>query len=184
MKIPFRMRTLLATIASAAVIPAAQAASDLFLKIDTIPGESTAETHPGEIEILAWSWGMDRPSTAMTTSLALSLGRPCVSEISMSKFVDKASPKLMGALIGGTVLSRVKLSVSQTGGLAAPVDYFTIDMSNAYVTSLQESGSAGGDRPVENFALKFAQATVTYTPISSLGKGGTPVPVLLKTPPC
>lgn len=185
MKKSSRLRTLFAAIAAASLIPAtAVAATDQYLKIDTIAGESTSETHPNEIEIQAWSWGMDRPSTGTATTLAMSLGRPCVSELSMTKFVDKASPKLMGALVGGTVLAKVKLSITQAGGLAAPVDFFTIDMTSVYVTSLQESGSSGGDRPIESFALKFAAATVTYTPISQLGKPGTPVPVILKTPPC
>ena len=181
----FRMRTLFAAIAAAAVIPAtSQAATDQFLKIDGIPGESTSEMHPQEIEIQSWSWGMDRPSVA-TTQLAFSLGRPCVSELSMMKFVDKASPKLMGSLAAGTVLPKVKLSiVKASGGLSAPVDFFTIELAGAYVSSLQESGSSGGDQPMESISIKFSGATVTYTPISQLGKPGTPVPVILKTPPC
>ena len=33
-------------------------AVDMFLKLDGIKGESKDSKHSGEIEILAWSWGL------------------------------------------------------------------------------------------------------------------------------
>lgn len=33
---------------------------DYFLKLDTIDGESTADRHKGEIEVLSFSWGATR----------------------------------------------------------------------------------------------------------------------------
>ena len=38
-------------------------AFDAFLKIDGIDGESTDKTHPGEIEISSFSWGVSNPSS-------------------------------------------------------------------------------------------------------------------------
>ena len=35
-------------------------AVDMFIKIDTIPGESKDDKHKGEIDVLAWSWGLTR----------------------------------------------------------------------------------------------------------------------------
>ena len=37
---------------------------DAFLKIDGIPGESTAEKHKGEIEIESFSWGVSNSGSA------------------------------------------------------------------------------------------------------------------------
>jgi hypothetical protein len=39
----------------------AVAASDIFLKIGDIKGESTDAKHANEIEVLAWSWGVSGP---------------------------------------------------------------------------------------------------------------------------
>ena len=44
-------------LASALCVPALAAQSDYYLKIDGVEGESTADRHKGEIEILSYSWG-------------------------------------------------------------------------------------------------------------------------------
>ncbi|MCK9688689.1 type VI secretion system tube protein Hcp, partial [Scleromatobacter humisilvae] len=33
-------------------------AMDMFIKIGSLKGESVDKTHAGEIDVLAWSWGM------------------------------------------------------------------------------------------------------------------------------
>jgi type VI secretion system secreted protein Hcp len=38
-------------------------AVDFFLKLDGIPGESKDKAHKGEIDVLAWSWGMSQSGT-------------------------------------------------------------------------------------------------------------------------
>ena len=38
-------------------------AFDAFLKIDGIEGESTDKTHPGEIEIQSFSWGVSNTAS-------------------------------------------------------------------------------------------------------------------------
>ena len=38
-------------------------AFDAFLKIEGIEGESTDKTHPGEIEIGSYSWGVEQPGS-------------------------------------------------------------------------------------------------------------------------
>ena len=44
--------------AAAIAAPNAVAAVDMFLKIGDIKGESTDDKHKGEIDVLAWSWGL------------------------------------------------------------------------------------------------------------------------------
>ena len=38
-------------------------AVDMFLKIGDIKGESADDKHAGEIDVLAWSWGMSQSGT-------------------------------------------------------------------------------------------------------------------------
>jgi len=181
-----RMRTLLGALAVGTIVPAtALAAFDMFLKLDNIPGESLSKAHSKEIEIQAWSWGMDRPGVTGMTGAAITstLGRPCFSELALTKRLDSASPKLMGALTSGTVIAKARLTLTKAGS-EIPVDYFTIDMASVLVSSMQEAGSSGEDVSMENLSLRFASATATYTPVDPLGKAGTPIPVVIKTPPC
>ena len=38
-------------------------AVDMFIKLGDIKGESQDKTHKGEIDVLAWSWGMAKSGT-------------------------------------------------------------------------------------------------------------------------
>ena len=38
-------------------------AVDMFIKIDTIDGESLDDTHAKEIDVLSWSWGATQSGT-------------------------------------------------------------------------------------------------------------------------
>ena len=51
-------------------------AFDAFLKIEGIEGESTDKTHPGEIEIESFSWGVANTGTAAPAEAAAP-ERPC-----------------------------------------------------------------------------------------------------------
>ena len=39
-------------------------ASHMFLKLDTISGESEDKLHKNEIDVLAWNWGMSQAGNA------------------------------------------------------------------------------------------------------------------------
>lgn len=178
MKKPFR--TAVAAIALAAAIPTTSQATDIYLKILNIQGESLSSLHKDEIEVYSWQWGMDRPT--VMTSTGLRLGAACVSELTLTKLVDKATPKLIGALMGGAALGTVRLSFTRTAG-DLPVDYMTIDLAGAQVSGLSNSG--GGDGPgSEALSLRFTGATLSYKPMGSKGELESPIPVTFKVGSC
>jgi type VI secretion system secreted protein Hcp len=170
----------LAAASLAAAVPAA-AAVDMFLAIEGVPGESTDSKHKGEIDVLAWSWGMSQ-QTALTMSGAASRGRGCLQDLSLTKYQDKATTKLMGAVMNGTNYPKVKLTVRKAGEF--PVETMVIEMEKVYVTSLSTGGSGGEDRLTENVTLRFLGVTATYTPQDETGKSGTPIPVKLTAGGC
>lgn len=55
------------------------AATDMFLKIDGVDGESLDAQHRNEIDVLAWSWGASSD-----------MRRTCIQDISVTKYVDSA----------------------------------------------------------------------------------------------
>ena len=170
---------LVPAVAAACALPvAADASVDVFLKIEGIPGESTA--HKDQIEVLSWSWGMAQqfgPSTGMRAAK----GTGCITELNLMKLVDKATPKLMGALVSGTMLKNAKLSLHKAGG-DKPLEFLTIEMETVFVSSLQESGSS--ESPTESLALRFAKATVTHTQQKQDGSIGDKTPVTIQAPNC
>ncbi|WP_374595324.1 type VI secretion system tube protein Hcp, partial [Aquabacterium sp.] len=69
-------------------------AVDMFMKIGDVKGESRDKTHAGEIDVLAWSWGVSNSGSAHTGGGA-GAGKANVQDLSFTKYVDKASPPLL-----------------------------------------------------------------------------------------
>ena len=146
---------------------AAAAAVDYFLKIDGIPGESTAIGHKDEIDIESWSWG----ASSTSPGGAARAGRPCVSAFSFTKKVDKASPQLMANAVSGMVMKSAVLTGRKAGD--RPLEYIKVTLENVLVSSYQGSGSAAA-LPTESFSLNFAKMTVEYRVQRADGTLGDP----------
>ena len=136
-------------------------AVDILLKIDGVDGESVIDGHEKEIDVLAWSWGMTQ-SGSMHVGGGGGSGKVNIQDVSLTKFVDKASTNLMRACCNGEHLKEATLTVRKAGKDA--VDYVKIKMSPVLVTSLSTGGSGGEDRLTENLTLNFAKMEVGYTP--------------------
>ena len=66
-------------------------AMDMFIKIDSIKGESVDKTHKGEIDVLAWSWGVSNSGSAHVGGGA-GAGKANVQDLSFTKYIDKSTP--------------------------------------------------------------------------------------------
>ena len=148
----------------------AVAASDIFLKIGDIKGEVTDKSHPDEIEVLSWSWGVSGPIAGDSKKAAQPA---CAQPLSVSKFVDKATPPLVTNAALNTTIPSAKLSVRKPG--ATPFDYLVVNLAGVTVKTLSDAGSIGEDRPSENLTLAFTSATISYTLQNPDGSPGTPV---------
>src|SRR6476469_9062796 len=71
------------------------AALDMFLKLDQIPGETVIKGHEKEIEVLAFSWGVTNPATISAGGGGISSGKAQFQELSLTKYVDVATPPIM-----------------------------------------------------------------------------------------
>jgi len=163
---------LVGALAAAATVGAtsAVAASDIFLKIGDIKGESQDKSHPNEIEVLSWSWGVSGPIAGD----AKKTGQPaCAQPLSVSKYLDKATPPLVTNAVLNTTIPSAKLTIRRGG--AIPFEFLVVDLAGVTVKSLSNGGSTFGDRMSENLTLGFANATITYTPQKSDGSADTPV---------
>src|ERR1700752_1552911 len=119
-------------------------AMDMFIKIDSLAGESKDSTHKGEIDVLAWSWGMSNSGTAHVGGGA-GAGKVNVQDLSFTKYVDSASPTLVLAFGGGTPYDEAPLTVRKAGG-DNPVEYIKLKRQEVFVSSVSTGGSGGEDR--------------------------------------
>lgn len=142
---------------------------DMFMKIAGIPGEARDAKHKGEVDVLAWSWGMSQSGTTHTGSGG-GAGKVNVQDLSFTKYVDKASPLLMLFCSNGKHVTDATLVVRKAG--ETPVEYMTIKMIDAIVTSVSTGGSGGEDRLTENVTLNFASVEYTYIEQTTTGAEG------------
>jgi type VI secretion system secreted protein Hcp len=149
-------------------------AYDAFLKLDGITGESQKQGHTGEIDIMSFSWGGSN-SSSVGTGTGVSVGKVTVSDFSIMKSTDSASPVLFQKCCDGSVIATGVVTLQrQVQGSATP--YLVYNFTNVYVTSIQWSGSGGaGDAPMESVSFCFEVGTVDYTPLADDGSAGTAV---------
>lgn len=147
-------------------------AVDMFLELDKIDGEAQDDKMKGKIDILAWSWGMSQSGSTHMGS-GSGAGKVNVQDISVTKWVDIASPVLMQKCTLGDHIESGKLTCRKAGG--SQLDYVTIEFKDCIVTSVSTGGSGGEDRLTENVTLNFGQYKVVYTEqTKDGGKGKQP----------
>jgi len=144
-------------------------AVDQFLKLDGIDGESQDDKHKDTMDVLAWSWGMSQSGTTHMGSGG-GAGKVNVQDISVTKYIDKASPVLMQFIAKGTHIPKGLLTVRKAGD--KPLEYVKIEMEDIMITSASTGGSGGEDRLTENVTLNFSKFKVVYTEQGKDGAAG------------
>jgi type VI secretion system secreted protein Hcp len=135
-------------------------AMDMFIKIGDLKGESKDKGgHAGEIDVLAWSWGMSNSGSAHTGGGA-GAGKVNVQDLSFTKYIDFSSTSLELACANGKHYDSALLTVRKAG--EKPLEYIKITMTEVMVTSVSTGGSGGEDRLTENVTLNFAKVKVEY----------------------
>jgi len=136
-------------------------AVDMFIKIEGVDGESKDKTHTDEIDVLAWSWGMSQ-SGSFHVGGGGGAGKANFQDLSLTKYIDKATPLLMLRCATGEHIPEATLVVRKAG--TEQQEYFNIKIEKLMVTSVSTGGSGGEDRLTENVTLNFAKVHVGYFP--------------------
>lgn len=153
------------------VLLAEGAAVDYFLKLEGVEGESTSETHKGQIEIDSFSWGMSN-SGSMAAGSGGGAGKISVGSIRMVTAVSKASPMLFEAVVTGKHFPTATIVVTNTE--LRGQEFMKVTLTDVLISSYQLVGSSG-EHPAESFKLNFAKIEYEYSPQSSDGSMDAPV---------
>jgi type VI secretion system secreted protein Hcp len=149
-------------------------AVDMFIKIDTVDGEAQDSKHKKEIDVLSWSWGMSNAGSAHAGGGA-GAGKANVQDLSFTKWVDSATPKLALACCAGKHFKDAVLVVRKAG--EKPVEYLKIKMEVVLISAVSTGGSGGEDRLTENITLNFSKVSLDYVPQDDKGAPGTAIPM-------
>ncbi|WP_198119435.1 Hcp family type VI secretion system effector [Massilia rhizosphaerae] len=138
-------------------------AADYYLQLDGIKGESADSRHPGWIECKSISWNIHQPKSATaSTSGGHTAERAEVSEITLSKLVDLASPILAQTCACGKTIPKAKLEMLRADGNGEPVKYFEVELENVLIAHIAPAFD-GIDMACESIGLKFSKVKWRYT---------------------
>jgi type VI secretion system secreted protein Hcp len=158
-----RTLALVAPVTVLSLSQAGAAAVDYFLKLDGIKGESTDDKHKGEIDIESFSWGV----TNAGATGGGGAGKATFKEFTVTKRIDRSSPKLMLACATGEKIPQLQFAVSRepTPGTPEGGDFYIITLSDILISSYSSAGVQGGaDLPMESISFNFTKITYEYRP--------------------
>lgn len=148
----------------------------IYMKFGSIKGEVNVKGYTGDIELASLQWGASRTiSSPLAGSTNRDASAPSVSEITITKAMDKTSPLLMQEALNGPATAEVDIFfVAPAGMLKAgegsqPATYAEYVLSNVMVSSY--TVSSAGERPTESITLNFTKVVFNYFP----NGGTTPV---------
>lgn len=127
-----------------------------YMKFDGIDGEALEKDHGGWSDILSFSQAIHKPGEG-ATGATRTRGAAIVEDLTLTKELDKSSPKLAESILMGKVFPKVEIQLASNAGV-----YFAYELKNVMITSYSISGGADG-MPMEEFSLNFEEIKVTYT---------------------
>jgi|SRR5208282_5651198 len=133
---------------------------DYFLKIKGIDGESQDSKHKGEIDLQSFSFGATQSGT-MHGGGGGGAGKVSVHDLTILKFIDKASPKLFASCANGEHIGNAVLVCRKAG--KDPMEYLTITLTDLLISDYHTSGSSKeGIIPVDEVKLNFSKIEFMY----------------------
>ncbi len=159
-------------LAAAATLGAtgAVAATDMFIKIGDIKGESTDAKHPGEIAVLAWSWGVNGAIAGDKKNP----GTPaCAAPLSVDKNIDSATPQLVTGAALNTIYPTARLTLRKAGD--RPIEFVVVNLEGVTVKAVVNGGPDPDGAMREHLTLAYTSASFSYTPQRPDGTAGASV---------
>lgn len=153
--------------------------TNMFLKLDSITGESTASEHDKEIEILSWSHGFSQPTSSVRASSGSTVEKVNHSDISITKYLDASTDDILKMCWTGKQIKTGTITCLRSDGSEdnKHVIYLKIELEEIIVSNYRISGG-GGDLPIENISLNYGKVKYTYLPQKQAdGTGGSAQPI-------
>jgi type VI secretion system secreted protein Hcp len=134
---------------------------DIYVKIDGIPGEALDADHKDWIEVLSFNHGITQPASATITSAGGgTTARTEHQDYSITKHIDKASPKLYELCSSGKHIKEVTIEMMRASG-DKRVKYMEVKMEEVVISHVSPGG--GSDFPTEAVGFNYGKIKWTYS---------------------
>lgn len=145
----------------------------LFAKFEGFDGESSDSNHKKWCDVIRVTWGAHVPGSG-ETGQNRRRGTAQIHDITLTKVVDKASPKLLAHMFGGekkkAVIPKVEIHNTATYGDGARTTYMIFELKNVKL-SVGEGTADTNDAsiPSETWSMNFEEMKYTYHEFDSAG---------------
>lgn len=138
----------------------------IYMKFGSIKGQTTTEGFKDWIELTSFQLGVGRGVTSGAGGKQREGSNPSISEVTITKPFDVASPKLYQDALAGTFDSKVEIKLTTT--TKNKVDTFlAYELSECGVSGYSLSSS--GDNPQEHLSLNFTKLMLSPSPLDDKG---------------
>ena len=136
--------------------------ADVFLKIEGIDGESTTEGHEGEIDVLAWSWGVSNSFDIGSIGGGGGTGKSSFTPIKIIKSVDSATNELLLKAAVVDSIPEAFLTVTRQTAKGADEEYLKLRLIDVYVTKVAHGGKDTEVGVAETLLLEWIKVEAEY----------------------
>ncbi len=138
----------------------------IYMKFGDIKGRVTTDGFKDWIELTSFQLGVGRGVTSGAGGSQREGSNPSISEITVTKVFDVASPKLYQDSLAGVFDSKVEIKFTST--TKNKVDTFiAYELTKCGVSGY--SLSSGGDNPSESLSLNFTKIMLSPSPLDDSG---------------
>lgn len=146
-------------------------ATDAYLQIDGIKGESSDEKHKGWIEVSKVIGSIHQPRAAtVSTAGGMTSGRASLSDIMLEKLADLSSLLLRQHCAMGKTISKAVFEFMRADGDGKPICYEKMTLENVMISSVTYDSGNGGTMK-ETVTLAYSKINWSHQKQSI--RGGT-----------
>jgi type VI secretion system secreted protein Hcp len=147
-------------------------ATDAYLRIDGIKGESADAAHEGWIEVSSAHFGVVQPRSATASTGGGHTAERCEHRtISLTKLVDLASPVLMQTCSMGRTIPKAKLEFLRADGEGQRVKYYEVELENVIISNMDQV-LGDGNVLLDEIGLSYSRVKWKYTQQKIAGGAG------------
>ncbi|QHA89083.1 Hcp family type VI secretion system effector [Serratia rhizosphaerae] len=142
-------------------------ASNAFLKVDGVSGESQDSGHKGWIDVSGFDLGATQPGN-MHVGNGGGAGKVHYDDLVIYTNVDRATPTLFQYAASGKHISKVELAIHKAGG--ENIEYLRLTLEDVLVTEARYEGDLR--QSIVPVIYKFQAAKVLHKYWEQTDKGG------------
>jgi type VI secretion system secreted protein Hcp len=154
-------------------------AIDMFLKLDSVTGESTDSSHAQEIEVASFSHSVSNQSTVGSGTSGSGAGKASFGALKIVARTNNSSATLFQVSASGDHFKTAKLTARKAG--KSQQEYFTIELTEVYVSEYTngyqplDANNPGSEvAHVDMYSLSYKTIKITYKPQKADGTLGAP----------